>query len=598
MTEPTNPGSTPAPVSAARPSGAGRSSNAGRSNNAGRSGDAGSSNAGRSRQRWPWITGGLVVAAAGAYAALAATTAGSTPKDTVISGVEVGGLDRAAAEAKLRAGLSDKAAAAVPIVFGDKRIALNPSAAGLKVDYAGSLDGLTGFSLNPADIVAKLRGNVTRTAEIVAPTDVIAGVLRGQVSSVDVAPTDATITITDAQVVTTPAADGVTVDVPKTASAVADGWLRSARITGVTSVTPPEVTDEEVAAVKAGVADKVLAGPITLSVDGQSFDVPAADLVAAVSFPVKDGAPVGAYDNKLLVAAVRKAGLAADVLKRGKDASVTSPNGTFEVVPAVDGLDVDGPSAVAAVKKAITSPERTADVTSKPAPAKFTTAQAKATIPEGVISTFTTNFPYNPDRTHNITLATNTLNGTYVAPGAQFSLNGLLGQRTPEKGYRGAPVIYDGRLTVDYGGGISQVSTTLFNAVFFSGAQIDEFHPHSFYISRYPEGREATISWPDVDNRFTNTTKGGIYIKASVDSDSITVTFYGQKTWDIEATKGPRVNIVPPRTIHDDKEGCVPQSPSDGFDVTIGRVFKKAGKVTDTTYFTTHYIPEDLVICG
>ena len=117
-----------------------------------------------------------MVAAAGAYAALAATTAGSTPKDTVISGVEVGGLDRAAAEAKLRAGLSDKAAAAVPIVFGDKRIALNPSAAGLKVDYAGSLDGLTGFSLNPADLstspprTRRSRSRTRRSSPLPPPT--------------------------------------------------------------------------------------------------------------------------------------------------------------------------------------------------------------------------------------------------------------------------------------------------------------------------------------------------------------------------------------------------------------------------------------------
>ncbi|MCB1299764.1 MAG: VanW family protein, partial [Tetrasphaera sp.] len=144
--------------------------------------------------------------------------------------------------------------------------------------------------------------------------------------------------------------------------------------------------------------------------------------------------------------------------------------------------------------------------------------------------TFTTHFPYAPDRTHNITLAAKRLNGAYVAPGETFSLNAWLGQRTPEKGYRGAPVIYNGRLTKDYGGGISQVSTTLFNAIFFSGAQIDQYTPHSFYISRYPEGREATISWPNVDNRFTNTTKGGILIQASVGPDSITVTFKGKKT--------------------------------------------------------------------
>ncbi len=552
----------------------------------------------RRRKRWPWVVGWLAVLGAGGYVATAAATAGNTPAHTTIAGVDLGGLDRAAAEAKLRGALTAKAAAPVPVAFGTKQVTLDPKAAGLSVDYAGSVDGLTGFTLNPADLLAKLRGNVTRDASLTIAKEGVAAALRGQASGIDTAPTDATIAITDGKVVTTPAAYGVAVDVPKTTDAVAAGWMRQARITGVTSSTAPAITDAEVAAVKSGVADKVLAGPITLSVGGKAFDVTADAIAKTVTFPAKDGAVVGTYDTKALVAAVRSAGLKAGVLRAGKDASVTSTEGSFQVVPSEDGLDVDGPSAVVAVKAAITSDSRSADVTSKVAAPKFTTAQAKATIPTGVISTFTTHFPYNPDRTHNITLAAGTLDGVYVAPGEQFSLNGLLGQRTPEKGYRGAPVIYDGRLTVDYGGGISQVSTTLFNAVFFSGAQIDEFHPHSFYISRYPMGREATISWPDVDQKFTNTTKGGIIIKTKVDSDSITVTFYGRKTYDVKATLGPRVNITAPRTIHDTSAGCVPQSPSDGFDVTVGRILEQDGKVVKSSSFTTHYIPEDLVICG
>ena len=155
----------------------------------------------------------------------------------------------------------------------------------------------------------------------------------------------------------------------------------------------------------------------------------------------------------------------------------------------------------------------------------------------------------------------------------------------------------NGRLTIDYGGGISQVSTTLFNAVFFSGIQIDEYHPHSFYISRYPEGREATISWPDVDQKFTNTTKGGILIEAKVGPNSITVTFFGRKQFDVESVQGSRVNVVQPRTIRDDRAGCVPQSPATGFDVTVTRVISENGKEVKRSPFTTHYIPEDLVIC-
>ena len=218
-------------------------------------------------------------------------------------------------------------------------------------------------------------------------------------------------------------------------------------------------------------------------------------------------------------------------------------------------------------------------------------------MPKEVISTFSTTLTDDAERTENIDTAARTLDGTYVGPGESFSLNDVLGERTAAKGYNEAPVILNGRLRMDYGGGISQLSTTLFNAVFFSGAKIEEFHPHSFYISRYPEGREATISWPDVDNRFTNDTGAGILIEAEVSGGEVTVTFFGQKKWDIEAVKGDRRNVTQPDRIVDDSEGCVPQAASPGFDVTVTRIFKEGGSEEKRSSFTTTYIPEDEVIC-
>ena len=114
---------------------------------------------------------------------------------------------------------------------------------------------------------------------------------------------------------------------------------------------------------------------------------------------------------------------------------------------------------------------------------------------------------------HNIKLASRIINGTYIPPGEQFSMNGILGERTAAKGYIEAGIIRGGRAATSYGGGISQVSTTIFNAAFFSGMQLDAWTPHYYYISRYPEGREATISWPDLHNKFTNTTDGGVLIQ-------------------------------------------------------------------------------------
>jgi vancomycin resistance protein YoaR len=226
-----------------------------------------------------------------------------------------------------------------------------------------------------------------------------------------------------------------------------------------------------------------------------------------------------------------------------------------------------------------------------------TTAAAHGWQIKEPISTFTTQFPVNPPRTTNIKIAIATLNGTLVRPGGQFSLNSTLGKRTPAKGYQKAPVIYGGRLVSDYGGGVSQVSTTTFNAAFFAGVKFNQYTAHSFYIARYPEGREATVSWPDVDQKWTNDTGAGILIQANVSGNNITVTLWGTKTRDVQASRGPRRNVVQPRTIVDARPGCVSQAPTPGFDVTVTQIFIQNGAQVRSVRFNTHYIPEDTVTC-
>ncbi|MGL5910797.1 MAG: VanW family protein [Phycicoccus sp.] len=197
----------------------------------------------------------------------------------------------------------------------------------------------------------------------------------------------------------------------------------------------------------------------------------------------------------------------------------------------------------------------------------------------------------------NIKLAARLINGTYVTPGGQFSMNAILGQRTPEKGYVKAGIIRNGRAAENYGGGISQVSTTIFNAAFFSGMRLDAWTPHYYYISRYPEGREATISWPDLHNKFTNVTDGGVLMELSATDTSVTVSFYGTKKWDIEATKSARRDLVAPKTYSDPDPECITQSPVPGFTVDVGRIFRQGSTVVKRESYTTRYRPEDDVTC-
>ncbi len=96
--------------------------------------------------------------------------------------------------------------------------------------------------------------------------------------------------------------------------------------------------------------------------------------------------------------------------------------------------------------------------------------------------------------------------GRCIAPGETFSFNGTVGPRTAEKGYQEAGAIVNGELVPQLGGGICQVGTTIFNTVFESGLPVVERHNHSFYISHYPKGRDATVSWGGPDFKFRNDT--------------------------------------------------------------------------------------------
>lgn len=539
-----------------------------------------------------------LAALATAYVGVAWSMSDSIPTHTTIGGVAVGGLGHDRAAARLTEAATLAAEKPITVTAGTTSFRVTPAEAGFGVDVEHSLRGLTGFNLSPTSVVSHLRGSVERPMTVTRNQAALTAAVERGAKEVAVTVREGSLAFSGATVTYRPPVAGQAVDVARTADLVSAAWPAKDTVNAVVTTTAPQVPVAEFDREKTEFADKVVAGPVHVTAGAARFDVAPQALTPAVTFTVKGTTVTHSIDEKKVVAAVRKVAKDKGVEKPAADAKVTWVDGGPKVTPSVTGVALDDATLAKTVVAALTSPLRAATVPTKVTEPQLTTAKARATLPKGLISTFTTYFPNNPVRTHNLQVAANRLNGTYVAPGQTFSLNAHLGQRTAASGYNKAQVIYNGRLAYDYGGGISQVSTTLFNAIFFSGAKIEEYHPHSFYISRYPIGREATISWPDVDNRFTNDTSGGILIRSWLSGNAITVQFYGTKTWDIESVTGPRRNIVKPRTIRDDKAGCVPQAPSEGFDITVSRVFKKNGATVKTSTFHTHYIPEDEVICS
>ena len=143
------------------------------------------------------------------------------------------------------------------------------------------------------------------------------------------------------------------------------------------------------------------------------------------------------------------------------------------------------------------------------------------------LSSFSTKTTSNQDRNHNIALAAQAINNTTLMPGETFSFNGTVGQRTPEKGYRGAPAIQGGVLIDDVGGGVCQVSSTLFCAAAGAGMAIVERTAHAWPVSYLDKGLDATVNWPGLDLKFKNNQDTPVFIIAQYENRKLTIEFHG-----------------------------------------------------------------------
>ncbi|QKE83945.1 VanW family protein [Arthrobacter sp. NEB 688] len=556
---------------------------------------------GPGRRRWPFVVGGVVALLAVLYGATAAWAGDRVARGTTVAGVDVGGQDADAARAALERALGGASGERLTLTSSAGKATVVPADAGLSVDVPATVDGLVGFSLAPADVWRHLAGGGERPAVVRVDDAAFAQALEGARDDLDAKAVEGTVSVTGGRLTYKAPVAGVETDVTRTAAAVRRDWPGRDTVAVVGEVRAPKVSAQELERVRDDFARVAVSGPVTLEVGETSFEVSARRLApAAVLTPAADGTITPRADVEKLRRIVHSAAREAKVEVEPQDAVVTFAGGDWRkprVRDSVAGSRLDDASIDATVWKAFSTSSRTATVTTEEVQPEFTTAVAKKTLPKEKVASFTTYFEAGAPRVTNIKNAARIIDGTYVPPGEQFSMNGVLGQRTPDKGYVKAGIILNNRLSESYGGGISQVSTTIFNASFFAGVQLDAWQAHSFYISRYPEGREATISWPDLHNKFTNTLDGGILMDVSTTDTSITVTYWGTKKYDVEATKSARYDIVAPKVIRDDSPTCKPQSPVPGFKVDIGRIFTEKGKVVRKASFTTSYVPEDDVTC-
>ncbi|MGF1648034.1 MAG: VanW family protein, partial [Kineosporiaceae bacterium] len=516
---------------------------------------------------------------------------------TSIAGVEVGGLTSADAVSRVTDAVAEEAVEPLAVSVGAATATLDPAEAGFAPDPAATVASVTGFSLAPSDMWRHVVGAGRLPVDVSVDDEALEAALSGLAAEVDAEPIEGDVVLSGGVPSPVTPAPGRRLDTAAAAAALREQWLRA---------DPPlELPSQELAPeVGQAAVDAALAE--AAEVLGQDLTVVVAD--RRVLLPpqlVGDGlgyAPDGEGGLRLEGdgTALRQIVLSRDpdAERAPVDATVTLRNGAPEVVPGSPGIVLDEAELAEQVVAAALG-DRIAELEAAVAEPAVTTEQAQGLGIREVVAEFATPYPSNAPRTENLRVATATINGMIVQPGDTFSLNDALGERTIDKGYRAAGVISNGRYSEGVGGGVSQVSTTLYNAAFFAGLEDVEHKPHSFYISRYPEGREATLNWdPRVEMIFRNTTPHGVLIEAFLAGGQVQVRMWSTPYWDVESSTSARSNFREPETVYDPDPDCEPQAPASGFDVTVTRVLRRDGQEVDRESDTWSYSAADRIICA
>jgi vancomycin resistance protein YoaR len=553
-----------------------------------------------SKGRWLAVSVGLLVAVGILYAVLVAVSGGGVPRGTSVLGVDLGGLTPSAARAKLDHAVAERGARTVAVHVGDRTLRVRPADVGLSVDTAKTVATAGDRTYNPVTLLRRLVGHQKLTPALTVDDASMAEFLDGVASDVNVDPKEGGVAfdVTTAEAVTP--ANGTLLDRAGSRESLQNAFLRGETDLDLPVKTvAPKVGAAEVQRALTRFGLPAVSGPVTLRVGPRTIVVQPGDFTPFLTMK----ADANGHLQPVIDATGLRQRLApkvGGVLVEPKDARIVLANGRPKIIPSRDGRTLDSPALSAALLKVLPRTSgRTASVGLAVTPTAFSTADAKALGIKEVISTFTQHFPFASYRVQNIGQAGKYINGTLLKPGDTFSMNKTVKERTVANGYTIGTVIAQGRFREDLGGGVSTITTAMWHTAFYAGLKRVEQRAHSFYISRYLPGLEATVAWGALDLKFKDDAPTGVLIATNVTNTSVTITMWGTKRYDIGANFGPRTNIRAFDTVFDPGAGCVHQDGVSGFAITVVRVFHDlTGKVVKTEPLTSHYNPANHIICG
>ncbi len=454
-----------------------------------------------------------------------------------VAGAEIGGLNEEQALTALVA--VEDTYSSRPAVFNveGKFVSLDPPEAGLDIDEQAIVDEalMVGRGGNVFSEFGWWLSHIFATAQIP---------VRGSIDDVAI---DAVFDTWDSEVIALPANPGgvaleegqpvavypevgTGVDRPA-ASAVVEATLLAlepGRTTIPTTTVVPELSDADVDAAVAQ-ASNMLDGPISLIHEETEavFTVP--QLTEAFHSETTRESPariVNSFDSEVIDGYLDE--IRDEFEAEPVDAEFEISGDSISIVPGESGTEIDAEEAAVRLAEAGNTIERVGLLPLvEGAEPEVTTEYLESLNIDHLVSQFTTYYDCCQDRVTNIHTIADAVDETIIGSGRTFSLNDHVGERTLEKGYLPAGTIIAGELEDTVGGGVSQFTTTLYNAVFWGGYEDVEHKPHSYYFSRYPEGVEATLNWRSPDLKFRNNTDNAILIDTQYTDTSITVRIFG-----------------------------------------------------------------------
>ncbi|WP_433244165.1 VanW family protein [Streptosporangium sp. CA-135522] len=540
----------------------------------------------------------LLLLAGLAYAVPAFVMSGKMLPGTRVHGVDIGGLTATEAADRLRDRLPGEADREMTLRAAGRKYSIDPGKAGLEFDVVATIDQAPGGFPTPMEVWRALTGTTELTPKVSVDAERMDGTVTALAKKVDLKVREGAVVFEGTKPVTVTPRDGRELEREATARVIRKAFMGPpGEVALPISVIKPKVTAETVRKAAAD-AGKALSGPVTLTHAGRQALLPAETLAAHLSFePDSSGGMSPVFDARNAVATV-ESGLV--------DPSLTPKEPTFQIVgaapkliPGRSGKGIDDDKLAEAVARMVTEGgSRTIPVALTTVQPRVSEAEARGLGIKEKISEFTTPYDCCLPRVTNIRTIAKLLDGYLVKPGETFSLNGVIGQRDTARGFVPAPMIEGGRLVDSVGGGISQFVTTMYNAVFFGGLEDVQHVAHEFYISRYPAGRESTVSWPAPDFRWKNDSKYGVLVKTSFTNTGVTVAFWSTKRYDIESVSSERYAVTPFTSATGSGPECIPMAGQNGFTIDVTRIFKQDGKEVRRETKKTVYKPETDLKCS